>query len=217
MLLDEPLSALDETGKQEILPYLERLHHELSIPMIYVSHVVREVARLADYLVVLRDGRVVSQGTLIEQMARLDTTFINDADHGSVIEGCVVAHDDQDHLTTLECGGGQLMVGRQSLSLGERVRLYIPAADVSLTLIRDQQTSILNILPATIEEIVPQGEAQLLVRLALGDGAEPIGAILESPRLLARITRRSGRQLALQPGLRIYAQIKSVSLMRAQR
>lgn len=209
ILMDEPLSALDDAGKHEILPYLERLHHELSVPMLYVSHAVREVARLADYLVTLKGGRVVSHGPLIEQMARLDATFVADAEHGSVIEGRVAGHDDEDHLTLLEFSGGKLMVGQQPLPLGQPVRVYIPAADVSLALIKQQHTSILNILPARIEEIVPQGESQLLVRLALGQGADRVP-------LLARITRKSGRQLALQPGLNVYAQIKSVSLMRAQ-
>lgn len=209
LLMDEPLSALDETGKHEILPYLERLHQELSSPMLYVSHAVREVARIADYLVTMRGGRVVSHGPLMEQMARLDATFVGDTDHGSVIEGRIAEHDNEDHLTAIEFNGCRLMVGQQPLPIGQPVRVYIPAADVSLALIKHQHTSILNIFPARIEEIAPQGESQLLVRLALGQGPNRVP-------LLARITRKSGRQLALQPGLNVYAQIKSVSLMRAQ-
>ena len=145
----------------------------------------------------------------MEQMARLDATFVGDADHGSIIEGRIAEHDNEDHLTVIEFGDNRLMIGQQALPLGQSVRVYIPAADVSLALIKHQHTSILNILPARIEEIVPQGESQLLIRLLLGQGADRVP-------LLARITRKSGRQLALQPGLKVYAQIKSVSLMRAQ-
>jgi molybdate transport system ATP-binding protein len=210
LLFDEPLSALDERSKSDILPCLERLHQELSIPMIYVSHAVREVARLADYLVSLQAGRVLAQGPLMEQMARLDGPFAADFDHGCVIAGHISAHDEDDHLSTFEFPGGQLLIAQSALTPGQQVRVYIPAADVSVTLSKPVDSSILNILPATIDAIVPQGASQWLLRLSLGENTHTV-------LLLARITRRSGRQLALHAGKKVFVQIKSVSLMRAQR
>lgn len=209
LLMDEPLSALDEAGKHAILPYFDRLQAELSIPVIYVSHAIREIARVADHLVSLRQGRVIASGPLMEQLVRLDIDGNDGHERGSVIEARVAGHDEEDHLTQLEFDHGSLLVGRQTLALGHKVRVYVPAEDVSLTLERSGGSSILNVVAARVEQIVPVGEAQLLVRLSLGSSES-------SARLLARITRRSGRQLNLQPGLNVYAQVKSVSLMRAQ-
>lgn len=206
LLMDEPLSALDEASKQDILPYLERLHRELSIPVFYVSHAIKEVARLADYLVLIGKGRVVAQGALHELLTLPELQGLGDDDRGSVIEAVVAGHDVDNHLTSLDFQGGSLWVGQQSLPIGHKVRVYIPASDVSLTLVRHQYTSILNILEARIEQMVPLGAAQMLLRLSLGDS---------TTALLVRITRKSTAHLALQPGLKVYAQIKSVSLMRA--
>ena len=208
LLLDEPLAALDESSKQEILPYLERLHGELDMPVIYVSHAYREVARLADHMVVLGGGRVQAQGPLLQTLNRFDLPELVNEERATVIEAVIAAHDEHYQLTQLHFDGGALWVARLHLPLGRSVRALIPSADVSLTLQRESGTSILNILPASVAAVTEAGPSQLLVQLKLGESGAG---------LLARITRKSGDHLGLQPGLLVYAQIKSVGLTRAQR
>ena len=203
LLMDEPLAALDHKRKQEILPYLERLHDELDIPVLYVSHSPDEVVRLADHVVMLGDGRVMAAGELHATMARLDlpTAFTEDA--GVVIDGTVAAHDDHYHLTRLDFPGGAVWVQRQAVELGRRLRFRIHARDVSLADHRVEGTSIVNLIEVTVKEVVgADSPAHVLVGLDAGGTA-----------LIARITRRSSAQLALRPGRRMWAQIKSVALL----
>ena len=203
LLMDEPLAALDHKRKQEILPYLERLHDELDIPVLYVSHSPDEVVRLADHVVMLGQGRVRAAGELQATMARLDlpTAFTEDA--GVVVEGRVAAHDDHYHLTRLDFPGGAVWVARQAVELGRRLRFRVHARDVSLADHQVTGTSIVNLLPVSIEEIVgADTPAHVLVRMDAG-----------GTPLLARITRRSSAQLVLRPGRRMWAQIKSVALL----
>ncbi|MGE0081169.1 MAG: molybdenum ABC transporter ATP-binding protein [Thiohalomonadaceae bacterium] len=205
LLMDEPLSALDHQSKLDILPYLERLHGELEIPVLYVSHSPDEVARLADTLVLLQQGRVRASGPTMEMLVRLDLPLAQADDAGAVVDAVVAEHDDAYHLTVLQFDGGQIVVPRGELATGSPVRLRIHARDVSLALEHHRDSSILNILPAQVMELQPAGDAQLLVKLcAGGEGRAP---------LLARITRKSGDALGLQPGMKLYAQIKSVALM----
>lgn len=206
LLMDEPLSALDHQRKQEILPFFERLHSELDIPILYVSHAPDEVARLADFLVLLDDGRVQASGPIAEMLTRADLPLAHDHDAGAIIEATVRNIDDEFHLAQLQFSGGQLSIPNQQLTVGDAVRVRILARDVSLTLQQQTGTSILNILPATVEELVEdhvsQTKAQLMVRLNAG-----------GVPLLSRITRKSAETLALAPGKAVYAQIKAVSLL----
>lgn len=202
LLMDEPLAALDWQRKLEILPYLERLHRELSIPVIYVSHSPDEVARLADHLVLLDQGRVVASGALNQVLSRIDlpSSFADDA--GVVIEARVAEHE-ADELTRLEFPGGNIFVSRRSEAVGNRLRCRIDARDVSLTLAPQLQSSILNCVAATVTDLAPtQTPGQLLVRLDVG--GDP---------LLARITKRSADKLGICPGLALRAQIKAVALL----
>ena len=202
LLMDEPLAALDWQRKLEILPYLERLHRELSIPVIYVSHSPDEVARLADHLVLLDQGRVVASGALNQVLSRIDlpSSFADDA--GVVVEARVVEHE-ADELTRLEFPGGKIYVSRRSESVGTPLRCRIHARDVSLTLLPQVQSSILNCVAATVVDLAPtQTPGQVLVRLDVG--GEP---------LLARITKRSADKLGICPGLALRAQIKAVALL----
>ena len=203
MLLDEPLAALDQTRKQEILPYLESLHQELAIPVLYVSHSRNEVARLADHLVLLDTGRVQAQGPLMEIFSRLDLALVHGPDTETVIEAQVVGHDEDYDLTYLAFSGGQFAVARNSTDIGSQVRLQVVARDVSLTLERQSGTSILNIFPAVVEELAQEGGAQVTVKLSVGQDV-----------VLARITRKSAVELDLKPGKPVYAQIKSVALLK---
>jgi len=203
LLLDEPLSALDLKRKNEILPYLERLHDELEIPMLLVSHSPDEVARLADHVVLLDQGRVVARGGLQETMARLDLPTAFSEDAGVVIDSVVAEHDEHYHLTRLEFPGGAVLVGRRPEPVGQHLRLRVHARDVSLALQRIEDTSITNVLPARVCEVAAaETPAHVLVRLD-ADGTP----------LIARITRRSCDQLGIVPGRQMWAQIKAVALL----
>ncbi len=202
LLMDEPLAALDQARKQEILPYLESLHDELEIPVIYVSHSPDEVARLADHLVLLEAGRIRASGPIGEMLTRLDLPLAYGNDAEALIEAVVAKHDDAYDLTLLDFSGGRFTVTRHDLPVGHAVRVRVAARDVSLTLKHQSGTSILNIFPATIDEISPAGSAQVMVKLMCGDVP-----------MLARVTRKSASVLDLKPGKLIYAQAKSVALL----
>ena len=202
LLLDEPLAALDLRRKLEILPYLERLHRELAIPIIYVSHSPDEVARLADHLVLLDAGSVVASGPLHQVLSRIDLPAAFADDAGVVIETRVAEHE-VDDLTRLEFPGGKIYVSRLPVAVGTRIRCRIHARDVSLSLGEPSQSSILNSVAATVTAIGPTDTpGHVLVKLDLA--GEPI---------LARITRRSAAALAIEPGLKLRAQIKAVALL----
>jgi molybdate transport system ATP-binding protein len=202
LLMDEPLAAVDLERRQEILPWIEALHRELDIPVIHVSHAPEEVARLADHLVLMRAGRVTASGDVHEMFTRLDLPLALEQDATSVIEATVSDHDEEYRLTRLEFAGGQFIMSRQPIAVGSPVRLRLAARDVSLTLQRQSGTSILNILPVTVDEISLDDEAQVTVRVLAG--GVPI---------LARITRKSALELALQPGMEVFAQAKGIALL----
>ncbi len=202
LLMDEPLASLDMTRKRDILPYLESLHDELKIPVIYVTHLADEAARIADDIVLLEGGRVQGRGPLAEMFARLDLPLGHSDDAGAVIDAVVETHDEEYQLTVLTFAGGRVTIARKSLPVGSAVRLRVAARDVSLTLERQSGTSILNIFSAIIEDILPEGDSLLMIRLSLG-GAP----------LLARVTRKSAVLLGLERGKNVYAQVKSVALL----
>ena len=202
LLMDEPLAGLDPARKQEIIPYLESLHNELDIPVIYVSHSPDEVARLADHLVLLEAGRIKAAGALGDLLTRLDLPLAHGDDAEALIDAVVAGHDDEYDLTHLDFPGGRFTVTRKALPVGHSVRLRVAARDVSLTLEHQSDTSILNIFPATIDEIMPEGSAQVTVRLLAGDVP-----------LLSRVTRKSAALLELEHGKPVYAQAKSVALL----
>ncbi len=202
LLMDEPLAALDLKRKLEILPYLERLHGELSIPIVYVSHAPDEVARLADHLVLLDQGKVVASGPLNDVLSRLDLPAAFADDAGVVIATRVAEHE-ADDLTRLEFSGGAIYVSRRSEPLGTELRCRIHARDVSLTLAPQLQSSILNCVAATVVDLGPTDTpGHVLVRLDVT--GQP---------LLARITQRSADKLGIHPGLSLRAQIKAVALL----
>ncbi|HEX4446237.1 MAG TPA: molybdenum ABC transporter ATP-binding protein [Polyangiaceae bacterium] len=207
LFLDEPLAALDGARKQEILPYLERLRDELAIPVVYVSHAMDEVARLADHLVLLDGGRVVASGPIGELLARLDLPTAMADDAGVVIEGTVAGHDEPNGLTRIRFAGGELWVGGIERPLGAPLRARALARDVSLALQAPGPSSVLNVLPARVVEVRDLGPDRVNVRLAVGEAGE--GGVT----LLARITRRSQTALGLGPGVAVHALIKSVALL----
>ena len=200
LLMDEPLAALDLARKQEVLPYLESLHGELGIPVIYVSHSPDEVARLADHLVLLDAGSILATGVISDMLTRLDLSLAQGADAEALIQATVAGHDETYGLTYLDFSGGRFMVAFKDLPPGHPVRLRVLARDVSITLEHQSNTSILNIFPATIEDMVPTGGSQMTVRLNAG-GAP----------MLSRVTRKSAALLDLRVGKSVYAQAKSVA------
>lgn len=205
LLMDEPLAALDSQRKNEILPYLQRLHDELEIPVLYVSHSQDEVARLADHLVLLSDGKALASGHIGETLARLDLPLALGDDAGVVVEGHVSAYDPHYQLLTLQLPGSDLSirVAHAPMSQGQALRCKVQARDVSLSLQSVEQSSILNRLPVTVvSEIGADNAAHVLIRLNAG-----------GTPLLARITRYSRDQLGVHPGQQLWAQIKAVAVL----
>jgi len=206
LLMDEPLAALDLARKQEILPYLERLHEELDIPVLYVSHSPDEVARLADHIVVLSDGRAVAAGPLTETLARLDLPIHLGEDAGVVLDAVVAERDAKWQLartTFTDNPDAGVWVRDGGHAIGHHVRVRILARDVSLAVTRHSGTSIQNILPGVVETLADDNHPALaLVRVNVG-----------GVRLVARLTRRSAHDLELTPGRIVYAQIKAVALI----
>ncbi len=203
LLLDEPLSNLDLASRDEILPHLERLHDQLSIPIVYVSHEISEVMRIADHIALLHAGRIQAFGPIDQLLTRPDLPLAHLEAAGSIFEGVIDEHDEQYHLSYVTIAAGRLAISLRAATPGQRVRVRIDARDVSLALEPPQHSSITNILPARVIDVTEDRDpAQRLVRLDVG--GRP---------LLARITGRSVAQLAIVPGMALYAQVKSVALM----
>jgi molybdate transport system ATP-binding protein len=206
MLMDEPLASLDEARKAEILPYIERLRDEAEIPIVYVSHAVAEVARLATDVVVLAAGRVTASGPAADVLARLDLATPEERDEtAALIEAVLEEEDAAFALSVLRSAGGTWRTPRIDAPLGTRMRARIRARDVMLALDRPDRISALNVLPATVRSIIEAPRsADALVELDAG-----------GDRLLARVTRRTVATLGLAPGLPLWAVVKAVSFDRA--
>ena len=202
LLMDEPLASLDPKRKQEILPFLSRLNQELNIPVLYVTHSHQEVAQLADYLVVLEAGKVQASGLLAETLSRLDLPLSQDREATTVWNVTIVEHETEFHLTRVAFEGGSLSLPAIESKIGTPLRVQIYARDVSIVLEVPRATSILNVLPATIMDIVDGESGQSIVRLKVGN--QP---------LLAHITRKSAVILNLKIGKEVFVQIKGMSIL----
>ena len=205
LLMDEPLSALDRISRDEILPYLERLHANLSLPVIYVSHDLSEVERLADTLVLMASGRVQAAGPIAHMLADPDLPLIHRPDLAAVIEGEVIGTDPVYGLSEVRVPGGVIVVPGQLGVPGQRRRLRIAASDVSLGRHAPTDTTILNALPAVILGAEQTEDYQTTVRLTLGETGE--GATL-----LARVSRKSWDNLQFLPGERVVARLKAMAI-----
>lgn len=202
LLMDEPLSALDRDSKREILPMIVSLQQNFELPIVYVSHALDEVARLADHLVVMERGRVIESGEIQSMLTKLDLSLAKDASAESLIEAVVVAHDDEFELTYLDSQVGRFSVLKRPLAVGENVRILIAARDVSITLKRQADTSILNIFEATVDQIEAAGTAQVTVKL-MANGVP----------ILARLTKKSMALMNLKKHDVVYVQAKSVAIL----
>lgn len=203
ILMDEPLGSIDVASRARILPYLDRLHRNLQLPLVYVSHSLEEITYLADDLYLLEGGKIVASGSIFELGSSLELNIDAGDAAASVLQCTIAGHEPDYGLTRLDFDGGHLFVTARHRDPGATLRVRIPARDVSITLEPPQQTSILNIIPVKVEEIQPPSEsAGVLVRLAGG-----------KQHILARITRKSLSNLDLSVGQQVYAQIKSVALL----
>jgi molybdate transport system ATP-binding protein len=205
LLMDEPLSALDRQSKDEILPFLERLHDSLSLPILYVSHDMAELERLADHLLLMEAGRVVASGPLNALQSDPALPLAAARDASVSLEAVIEDRDPAYGLVTLNIDGARLIVPAAPGARGERRRVRIAAGDVSLALQATETSTILNILPVAIHSAAPLGENEMLAVLRLSSGGS--GA-----RILARVTRRSWERLGFAEGMNVFAQIKSVAL-----
>jgi molybdate transport system ATP-binding protein len=209
LLMDEPLAALDYQRKQEILPYLERLHQSFDIPIIYVSHSMDEVARLADHILVLDQGKVIAEGALTEVFSRIDLPQRLEDESGVILNGKVVEKDNEWQLMRIAFADSHIWIPDSAdflieESLEQAVRIRILAKDVSLSLTNHEDTSIVNrILVRVVDIKSDKDRAMSLVRLRIG-----------SDFLVAKITQKSVYHLGLEEGMEVWAQVKSVALVR---
>ncbi len=204
LLMDEPLAALDGPRKEDILPYLDRLKTQARLPILYVTHSVEEIARLADHVVLLQDGRMLRQGPVFDILSDPEAMpLLGVREAGAILSATVTAHD-TDGLTQLTVPGGTLELPGVTATPGEIVRLRVLARDVILATHRPTGLSARNILPVTVTDLRPGRGPGVAVVLRLGD-----------QRLLARVTERSASELALSPGAEVFAILKSTSVARA--
>ena len=203
LLMDEPLASLDYVRKQEILPYFERIHREFDIPVLYVTHSMDEVMRLADHVIVMDQGKLLAQGDPVKVFSQANPVLKTE-DASVILQGRVVEHDRQWHLVRVQLTSGELWVRDTGSQTGEQLRVRVKARDVSLSLTPHSDTSILNCLAVEIMEIEATGDpAVALVRLKAG-----------AEHILARITLKSVSQLGLEAGTSLWAQIKSAAVIR---
>jgi molybdate transport system ATP-binding protein len=207
LLMDEPLASLDTARKEEILPFVERLRDRFRLPIVYVTHDIHEIVRLADTVVLMSEGRVAALGSVYEILGRADLRNLTGRyEAGALLRASVENHDERFGLTHLAFEGGRLRTSRLDLPLGTDVRVNVRARDVSIALSAPADISILNILPARILEIFESENGNLDLKLALGDN--------ERTAIWARVTARSVHDLQLSVGRSVFALIKAVAIDR---
>jgi molybdate transport system ATP-binding protein len=201
LLLDEPLASLDDPRKAEILPFLERLRDEIGIPMLYVTHSMDEVARIADHLVLLDHGTVAASGSPAELSGRLDLPLLTDRpDVGAILLGRVAGQDAARGVTRVAIGEAEFVLSHIDLAPGHAVRLRVLARDVAIATRRPEGLSVQNVLPCRLTALADRPNDRCLLQLDLG-GAP----------LLALLTADSARRLQLRPGQQVFALVKSVA------
>jgi molybdate transport system ATP-binding protein len=205
LLMDEPLSALDQTSKQEILPFFERLHEQLSLPIVYVSHDMAEIEHVADHLILMERGEVCGVGALSDLQSDPTLPLMKSRDAAVSLDAVAVDYDETYGLLGLSVEGGRFVVPAPAVPIGQKRRLRVLAGDVSLAVERPSGSTILNVLVAHILTSTATSDQEIAAVLGLG----PRGA---GARILARVTRRSWDALSLREQMTVYAQVKSVAL-----
>ncbi len=204
LLMDEPLASLDQPRKEEVLPFIERLRDELDLPIVYVTHAMEEIVRLADTMVLIDDGRVAATGPVEEITGRLELRPLTGRyEAGATLPVAVARHEPSDQLSVLAFDGGELFVRQLDLSEGARLRVRVRARDVAIALSPPHDSSMLNVLSGIVAEIGTDPGALVDLRIQVGGQA-----------LWARITKRSLRRLGLVEGTQVYALIKTVAIDR---
>ena len=205
LLMDEPLAALDAPRKAEVLPFVERLHRAVEVPVVYVSHAVDEILSIADTVVLMDDGRVAATGSVAEIASRLDDAgFADLAAAGTVLHATVGSHDAALALTRLDTALGPLLVSRLERAPGSRVRVRLGARDVALALDRPRDVSVINVVAGTVAGVDRRADGTVAVTVEAGKGTA----------LRADITRLAADRLALAPGKPVHAMIKAVAVER---
>lgn len=202
LLMDEPLAALDAGRKSEILTFLGNLKQELKIPILYITHSPREVTQLADHLVFLDQGKVTLDGPLATTLIHKDSPLSKGNRASTIITATAVKHDPDYHLTETRFPGGTITVPGQSLKIGEELRMRVYARDVTLSLQPPVDSTVQNVLAATVTHIAETPDHQTRVQLQIGE-----------LQLLAQMTQRASDQLALQNGMKVYAQFKATAIL----
>lgn len=201
VLMDEPLASLDDARKQEILPFLDRLHAESSVPIVYVSHNIDEICRLCDHLIVLDQGQVAASGDLQSVLVRLDVPALAGDEAGAIIAGKLTQFDENFELSLVKCAGAEFWLPGKLGTIGDSLRLRIRASDISICRDRPARSSILNLIDVSVIDVQDTHGPTQLVRIAAGKN-----------ELIARITRRSCEELNLQPGDAVVAQVKAAAV-----
>jgi molybdate transport system ATP-binding protein len=202
LLMDEPLSSLDQARKDELIPYINSLNRELNIPIIYVTHSNEEIARLADQLIFIEDQGIKAAGAMDQLLTHADLSLSHRPQAESIISAVTSTYDEVFHLNQLNSALGPFLVPGDALPQGKPIRLRLAAQDVSLSLNVPKDSSILNILPAVVKNVQDENLAQATVFLDMNGHT-----------VLARITRKSVNRLQLEAGKKVYAQIKSVAVL----
>jgi molybdate transport system ATP-binding protein len=204
LLMDEPLAALDQPRKEEVLPFVERLRDELALPIVYVTHAMEEIVRLADSMVLVDDGRIAAVGPVEEITARLELRPLTGRyEAGAALPARVAGHHEGDQLSELAFDGGRLLVPALDLPVGHQLRVRIRARDVALSLSRPTDASFLNVLEGVVREVGADSGPMVDLRLQVGEAS-----------VWTRITQRSCRELGLAPGRRAFALVKAVAIDR---
>ncbi|PKP69860.1 MAG: molybdenum ABC transporter ATP-binding protein [Alphaproteobacteria bacterium HGW-Alphaproteobacteria-5] len=208
LLMDEPLASLDVRRRREIMPFLEALHRRLRLPVIFVSHNIDEIIRLADRVIVLHGGQIAAEGAVSDVLNRVDVQRLvlgeaEDDSFGTILDARVAAHDDDEHLSELACPGAAFFVARLPFAVGAAVRLRLRARDISIATERPRSLSIQNVIEAEIAGMTETGPGQLDVTLRTRDGGTLFHAL---------ITQRAARRLGLAEDMPVWALVKAVAI-----
>ncbi len=204
LLLDEPLAALDHKRRDEILPYIERLRQEQQIPILYVSHSIDEVTRIADHIHIINQGKLVASGLIEDIFSRIDLYPITGRfEAGAIIDGTLANHLPEHALSQVAFGNQLLTVPKIAGEPGESIRVRVRSRDIIISRIEPQEISANNVLNGEILDIRANDGPYADLQLQCG------GA-----RLIARITRHSAERFDLGIGSQVFAVIKSVTIDR---
>ena len=201
LLMDEPLASLDENLKQEILPFLDQLHRKINIPILYISHNIEEVQRLCNNIIVLESGKKIFDGPMLTALTSTDAPFVTQANASVLFIGTVNKYDPINAISQISLAyGGQLFLPEQHTT-GCQVHIRILATNVSLSLRKPTQISILNVLPSIVISIINSSDHHVTLLLHAFD-----------QKLLTRISLKSFNTLSITIGMQVFALIKAVSI-----